>query len=392
MTHFRNGYHISHNILVKKERYLMTIIEKNRYDYKKRFAMLLIWLAIFFTFTQLTWTAHAANLEQNKQYNIACTILKEKEDEANALATTMQHYINGITPNSLDSEDVLETTKNVISQTQEFILQTPETGPETSPFLPEQTRLLKTATETVQARTSQLTDLYEKLQNIPNTIRDSQTRKQIQDAADNLQKICDDASKLLEDSKDKVADETPRENLKSVTDKATAFLKEPTENLNDYKTHQKNIQESMTKVSDSVKEQEYILEQQRLEEERRQQEAARQRQIEIQRPGTYENGVWYIDYYNDYYQPAADPNGRLTQWYDNYFIAHDWSLNGQRILSTPSFVVVDGVMYKYIDCQAFSRTCSFPRDIKPFAFRNGGIAFQTCYGPTQILVTHYEPV
>lgn len=369
----------------------MTITEEIRFNRKKKFAMFLIWLAIFFAFTQLTWTAHAANQEQNKQYNIACIILKEKESEVSALATTMNNYLKGIAANTLDSKDVLTDNQNLITEVQQF-LDIPETGPETSLFLPEQIRLLKTATEAIQTRTNQLNDLYQNLQNIPNNIRDSQLRKQIQDATVNLQKMCDDALRLLQESEGNVADNTTRENLKSATDKATDFLKNPTENLNTYKTHQKSIQDCMNKVSDSVKEQEYILEQQRLEEERRQQEEARKRQIEIQRPGTYENGVWYIDYYNDYYQPAADPNGRLTQWYDNYFIAHDWSINGQRILSTPPFVVVNGVTYKYIDCKAFSRQCSFPADIKPFAFRNGGIAFQTCYGPTQVLVTHYEPV
>lgn len=369
----------------------MTINDYHKFTRRKYFAMFVVWLSILLCFTQFTINAYAANYEQNKEYNMAYMELEDKEDEVQALNATMSSYLKGVVLSNLDTEEILTQSQDIITKVEQF-LHAPKTGPETSPFLTEQTRLLQTATETIHQRTQKLNELYQELQNIPNTIRESQKRKQIQDAVTALHNKCDDASKLLQVSKDKVANESTRENLTAVIETAQEFLKNPSENLQTYQSHQKYIQDAMNAVNDSMEEQKRILEQQRLEEEKRRQEEARKQREAIQRPGSYVDGVWYIDYYNDYYQPAADPNGRLTQWYDNYFIAHDWSLNGQRILSTPPFVVVNGVKYKYVDCKAFSRQCSFPDDIKPFAFRNGGIAFQTCYGPTQILVTHYEPV
>ena len=38
---------------------------------------------------------------------------------------------------------------------------------------------------------------------------------------------------------------------------------------------------------------------------------------------------------------TAAADGSVTQWEEGYFIAHEWSENGQMILSKPAYVVVD---------------------------------------------------
>lgn len=96
-----------------------------------------------------------------------------------------------------------------------------------------------------------------------------------------------------------------------------------------------------------------------------------------------------MTYYNAYGTEEADANGAVTQWADRYFIAHDWSSNGQRIMSKPAHVVVDGQTYHYVSSRVVARDTTWSQ-IQGFAQANGGIAFQTCYG-ANYLITHYEP-
>ena len=105
--------------------------------------------------------------------------------------------------------------------------------------------------------------------------------------------------------------------------------------------------------------------------------------------GSNATDTWSPSYFNAYGTDAADPSGALTQWADNYFIAHDWSANGKRIASRPAHVVINGTTYHYVSEMVVSRDTYFD-DTKAFCYANNGIAFQTCYG-ANYLITHYEP-
>lgn len=68
--------------------------------------------------------------------------------------------------------------------------------------------------------------------------------------------------------------------------------------------------------------------------------------------------------------------------------------NGQTIASRPTYVVVDGVTYRYVS-ELLRPIGSSYSDIQSWATANGGIAFQTCdysTGQKMALIIHYEPV
>lgn len=112
-------------------------------------------------------------------------------------------------------------------------------------------------------------------------------------------------------------------------------------------------------------------------------------QASIEEQERIDASIWYVDYYTDYFTVEADPNGAVTQWGPDYFIAHSWSDNGKRIASKVPYVVVDGVTYHYISSRIFPQI-TYWDELEAFACVNGGIGFQTCYGDA-LLVTHYEP-
>lgn len=103
--------------------------------------------------------------------------------------------------------------------------------------------------------------------------------------------------------------------------------------------------------------------------------------------------IWYVTYYDAYGTAEAAADGSCTQWADDYYIAHSWSPSGKRILSRPTWVVIDGVTYQYAGEQVLSQSAKFDEALKSFVYANGGIGFQTCLSGTgNILVLHYEPV
>lgn len=101
------------------------------------------------------------------------------------------------------------------------------------------------------------------------------------------------------------------------------------------------------------------------------------------------SGTWYVSYATGQY---VDPSGGVTEYFDNYYVAHrSTGSNGQTIASRPTYVVVDGVKFQYVS----ERHAAVGSDyglIKDWATANGGIAFQTCEPDGSVLVTHYEPV
>ena len=104
------------------------------------------------------------------------------------------------------------------------------------------------------------------------------------------------------------------------------------------------------------------------------------------------DGTWYVTYANGQY---VDSSGGVTEYFDNYYVAHrSTGTNGQTIASRPTYVVVDGVTYRYVS-ELLRPIGSSYSDIQSWATANGGIAFQTCdysTGQKMALIIHYEPV
>lgn len=116
-------------------------------------------------------------------------------------------------------------------------------------------------------------------------VQKSQAAKAKSDAKTSLQTKVDDANLLYTSSKDRVQDDQTRVNLKAAIDKASALLKRPKKSLetSDYTDEQKNLEQAMTAVNNSVsaKEQADKAERERQEQLRRQQEdQARRKQAE----------------------------------------------------------------------------------------------------------------
>lgn len=107
-------------------------------------------------------------------------------------------------------------------------------------------------------------------------VQKSQAAKAKSDARISLQTKVDDANLLYTSSKDRVQDDQTRVNLKAAIDKASALLKRPKKSLetSDYTDEQKNLEQAMTAVNNSVsaKEQADKAERERQEQLRRQEE------------------------------------------------------------------------------------------------------------------------
>ena len=104
--------------------------------------------------------------------------------------------------------------------------------------------------------------------------------------------------------------------------------------------------------------------------------------------GASSSDTWYVSYI--WGGQAEIDTGAVVQWKSGYFCAHNWSSGGVMIASKPSYVVVDGVTYRYVSSINVARDTTWG-EVSGFALANGGIAFQTCSGDTY-LITHYEPV
>lgn len=100
-----------------------------------------------------------------------------------------------------------------------------------------------------------------------------------------------------------------------------------------------------------------------------------------------DSDIWIVRYQTRYH---ADTLGfGLTEWEEDYFVAHDYTCSGRRIKERPEYVQVDGVWYQYVSERIVPRSTTWD-DVESFIHQKGGIGFQTCY-KDRYLVTHYEP-
>lgn len=214
-------------------------------------------------------------------------------------------------------------------------------------------------------------------------INQAMHRKQVADARAALTDLVETMRTSLADSEGQVQDESTREALSTAIQNAESLLaNESADDLTAYQSATDELNAAKASVDESVAAKKAAEKAARkAEEERRARGSAAQ--------DANATDTWHVTYYNAYGTDEADANGAVTQWADHYFIAHDWSSNGQRIMSKPAHVVVDGQTYHYVSSRVVTRDTTWSQ-IQGFAQANGGIAFQTCYG-ANYLITHYEP-
>ncbi len=96
--------------------------------------------------------------------------------------------------------------------------------------------------------------------------------------------------------------------------------------------------------------------------------------------------IWNLEYTDAIGQPP-DPNGRITRWDTNHFVAHAWSVNGQKIASCPQRIRVDDEVYHYQDRQAFMPD----EDYTDFTGKEDQVILQTCDAQSSaIMLLRYE--
>ena len=214
------------------------------------------------------------------------------------------------------------------------------------------------------------------------SVNDSVTAKQRDDAMKATAAKVDEAKDVLDKSDGAVLNDTNRNALNGLIDEANALVGNADATKEQLDDETNRLQGGIDNVNADM--------QAKVEHD----EAVRKAEEEKKARGSASAGsnatdTWSPSYFNAYGTAAADDSGALTQWADNYFIAHDWSANGKRIASRPAHVVINGTTYHYVSEMVVSRDTYF-NDTKAFCYANNGIAFQTCYG-ANYLITHYEP-
>lgn len=236
----------------------------------------------------------------------------------------------------------------------------------------ERMRDLETHIATGDGVKADIKDMRQLIEHDKTAIDESIAKKKLDDAKTALRGVIDKGATLLDDARDKVASSDAWNHLKSAVDDAKATYDNKTATADDMIAKESPITGAMDEVNASV-------EQKRIADLRGSASA-----------DSNAEDTWTLVYYNAYGTDAADNSGALTQWADNYFIAHDWSANGHRIASKPAHVIVNGQTYHYVDYRILPARGSIDAYFG-WVKSNNGVGFQTCYGTTQIFVSHYEP-
>lgn len=105
--------------------------------------------------------------------------------------------------------------------------------------------------------------------------------------------------------------------------------------------------------------------------------------------------VWVID--DDdltplYNELEANWDGTLSEFTEDYYVAHDWSDYGAAIASEPDYVEFDDDWYA-LDGSRYGEVGDDLAEMRSWANAEGRIAFQTCTGEDDgVMVVRYRPV
>lgn len=332
-------------------------------------------------------TAYASQVANDRltdvvsRYQTAQKSLDAKQDELQKALDTADATLKSVTDERVLDPDTLDNLKAVTDGAKP-LLTDPGDEPASDEFILRRVYDYEQLAGACDKQENKVAENIVLVESGVKSVNDSVTAKQRDDAMKATAAKIDEAKSVLDKSKDAVLDDTNRDALNGLIDEANALVGNADATKEQLDDETNRLQGGIDGVNADM--------QAKIEHD----EAIRKAEEEKKARGSASAGsnatdTWAPSYFNAYGTEAADPNGALTQWADNYFIAHDWSANGKRIASRPAHVVINGTTYHYVSEMVVSRDTYF-NDTKAFCYANNGIAFQTCYG-ANYLITHYEP-
>lgn len=315
------------------------------------------------------------------RYQTSQKALDTRQDELQEALNTAYTTLSSVTTEQVLDESTLDNLKTVTDKAKP-LLTDPSEAPASDEFILQRIYSYERLADACNKQENKVAENIVLVNVGVTSVNDSVTAKQRDDAMKATAAKVDEAKSVLDKSKDAVLDDTNRNALNGLIDEANALVGNADATKEQLDDETNRLQGGIDGVNADM--------QAKVEHD----EAVRKAEEEKKARGSASAGsnatdTWSPSYFNAYGTAAADDSGALTQWADNYFIAHDWSANGKRIASRPAHVVINGTAYHYVSEMVVSRDTYF-NDTKAFCYANNGIAFQTCYG-ANYLITHYEP-
>lgn len=316
------------------------------------------------------------------RYQTAQKSLDTKQDELQKALDTADATLKSVTDEQVLDESTLDNLKTTADEAKP-LLTDPGEEPSSDEFILKRIYDYEQLTGACDKQENKVAENIVSVNVGIKSVNDSVTAKQRDDAMKATAAKVDEAKGVLDKSKDAVLDNANRDALNGLIDEANALVSNADATKEQLDDMTNRLQGGMDNVNADM--------QAKVEHD----EAVRKAEEEKKARGSASTGssafdTWTPSYYNAYGTAEADANGALTQWADNYFVAHNWSANGKRIASRPAHVIINGTTYHYVSEMVVSRDTLFDDTIKAFCYANNGIAFQTCYG-ANYLITHYEP-
>lgn len=315
------------------------------------------------------------------RYQTAQKSLDTKQDELQKALDTADATLSSVTTEQVLDESTLDNLKATADEAKP-LLTDPGEEPSSDEFILKRIYSYEQLANACDEQENKVSENIVLVNVGVKSVNDSVTAKQRDDAMKATAAKVDEAKGVLDKSKDAVLDNANRDALNGLIDEANALVSNADATKEQLDDETNRLQGGIDRVNADM--------QAKVEHD----EAIRKAEEEKKARGSASAGsnatdTWQPSYFNAYGTAEADANGALTQWADNYFIAHDWSANGKRIASHPAHVIINGTTYHYVSEMVVSRD-TYLDDVEAFCYANNGIAFQTCYG-ANYLITHYEP-
>lgn len=348
---------------------------------------IIIGAMVFIIVCAIASVTYAAQIADNKltdtisQYQTAQQALDTRQSELQTALDTADATLASVTDEQVLDPSTLDNLKTMADEARPFLTD-PGEEPTSDEFILQRIYDYEQLASACDTRENEIAESTASVNAGVTAVNDSVAAKQRDDAMKATTSKIEEAKGILDKSKGAVLDDTNRNTLSGLIDEANALVGNADATKEQFDDMTNRLQGGIDNVNADM--------QKKIEHD----EAIRKAEEEKKARGSASAGssafdTWTPSYYNAYGTAAADPNGALTQWADNYFIAHDWSANGKRIASRPAHVIINGTTYHYVSEMVVSRDTYF-NDTKAFCYANNGIAFQTCYG-ANYLITHYEP-
>lgn len=316
------------------------------------------------------------------RYQTSQKALDTQQDELQKALDTAYSTLSSVTDEQVLDPDTLDNLKTTADEAKP-LLTDPGEEPSSDEFILKRIYSYEQLADVCDKQENKVSENIVLVNVGIKSVNDSITAKQRDDAMKATAAKVDEAKDVLDKSNGAVLDNANRDALNGLIDEANTLVNNTDATKEQFDDMTNRLQGGIDNVNADM--------QKKIEHD----EAIRKAEEEKKARGSASAGssafdTWTPSYYNAYGTTEADANGALTQWADNYFVAHNWSANGKRIASRPAHVIINGTTYHYVSEMVVSRDTCFDDTIKAFCYANNGIAFQTCYG-ANYLITHYEP-